>query len=39
MKDISTKMEYMQVSGKNILSLPETTTEEKKTEHKKDDKK
>jgi hypothetical protein len=39
MKDISTKLEYMQVSGKNILSLPETTIEEKKGDHKKEDKK
>lgn len=30
MKDISTRMEYMQVSGKNILKLPETTTERQK---------
>ena len=38
MKDISTKIEYMNVSGKNILSLPETATEEKKADDKKAEK-
>lgn len=39
MKDISSKLEYIQVSGKNILSLPENSNEDKKTDNKKEDKK